>query len=68
MRCAAFVIGFAEGLGFLIQSIFSLQEMLVSDKIVSKDEKPVSNFSQDEMSLRAGHIERITHLLEEMIS
>ena len=68
MRCAAFVIDFAEGLGFLIQSIFSLQEMLVSDKIVSKDEKPVSNFSQDEMSLRAGHIERIAHLLEEMIS
>jgi hypothetical protein len=36
--------------------------------IVSKDEKAVSHFSQDEMSLRAGHVERIAHLLEEMIS
>lgn len=36
--------------------------------MVSKDEKPVSHFSQDEMSLRAGHKRRIAHLLEEMIS
>lgn len=36
--------------------------------MVSKDEKPVSHFSQDEMSPRAGHKERIAHLLEEMIS
>lgn len=36
--------------------------------MVSKDEKPVSHFSWDEVSQGAGHKERIAHLLEEMIS
>lgn len=67
VRCAPFEEGFAEGLGFVIQSIFSLQGCW-SVIMVSKDEKSVSRFSQDEMSLRAGRKERRAHLLGEMIS
>lgn len=66
-RHVPLVIGFAAGLGLLIHPS-SLYRGCWSVIMVSKDENPVSHFSRDEVSRRAGPTERTAPLLEEMIS